>query len=154
MNSIVYLLCGLPGSGKTTYAKNLEKEGITRLTLDETLFERFGREYTDGHKEKQKQTKDELKELVVKRVKTGQSVIVDFGFWRKAERNAYKSLIESLGGEWRLLYFKVGKDVLIERLASRNVTDPQDNHIIDEALLEKFITEFEEPINEGEEVIG
>jgi predicted kinase len=146
-------MCGLPGSGKTTYGKDLEKEGIIRFTLDEELFTRFGRQYESGHEEKQKQTKDELKELLKEKVKAGQSVIVDFGFWKRAERDEYKALVESLGGEWRLLYFKAGRDVLAERLVSRNVDNPGSNHIIEKALLEKFIAEFEEPRNEGEEIV-
>lgn len=35
MPPVVYLLCGLTGSGKTTYAKRLEAAGAVRLTVDE-----------------------------------------------------------------------------------------------------------------------
>lgn len=146
-------MCGLPGSGKTNYAKELEKGGVIRLTLDEELFKKLGRKYAGGHEEKQRQTKDELGELLREKVRAGQSVILDFGFWKKTERDEYKALVDGLGGEWKLLYFKTDKDVLTKRLASRNITDPNNNHIIDEALLEKFIAEFEEPVNEGETLI-
>ena len=152
MRPVVFLLCGLPGSGKTTYAKELERSGAVRLTLDEELFARFGREYAN-HAEKQDRTRDELKNLMTESLAMGNSVILDFGFWKKADRDEYKMLIEKSGGECRLLYFKADKDTLMSRLASRNLDDSDNNHIIDESLLEKFIAEFEEPRDEAETVV-
>jgi hypothetical protein len=35
MPAVVYLLCGLTGSGKTTYARRLEAGGAVRLSVDE-----------------------------------------------------------------------------------------------------------------------
>ena len=43
MPPVVYLLCGLTGSGKTTYAKRLEAAGAVRLTVDEEVHARHGR---------------------------------------------------------------------------------------------------------------
>jgi N-acetylmuramoyl-L-alanine amidase len=41
-NAIVYLLCGLPGTGKTTYAKNLQNEThFLRISFDEEFFTTF-----------------------------------------------------------------------------------------------------------------
>jgi predicted kinase len=34
VNGTIFLLCGLPASGKTTFAKSLEEKGALRLTLD------------------------------------------------------------------------------------------------------------------------
>ena len=36
-------MCGVAGSGKTTYAKLLETEGYVRLSIDEEVWARFGR---------------------------------------------------------------------------------------------------------------
>lgn len=153
MKPIAYLMCGLPGSGKTTYAKELETQGVTRLSLDEKLFEKFGREYAD-HDTKQRETKDELRETLKEKIAAGQSAVVDFGFWKKADRDACKALVEAAGGDWKLLYFRAPKEILLERLAARNAADPHNNHVIDEAMLDQFVKEFEEPLGEGEIVIG
>ena len=37
MSPVVYLLCGLTGSGKTTYARQLEAAGAVRLSVDEEV---------------------------------------------------------------------------------------------------------------------
>ncbi|MET8625960.1 AAA family ATPase [Kitasatospora sp. NPDC004669] len=41
--STVLLMCGLPGAGKTTYAKELERRGYVRLSIDEVVWQRIGR---------------------------------------------------------------------------------------------------------------
>ena len=40
---IVVLICGIAGSGKTTCARELENAGYVRLSIDEEVWERFGR---------------------------------------------------------------------------------------------------------------
>ncbi|WP_412769062.1 AAA family ATPase [Micromonospora zamorensis] len=40
---VVYLLVGLPGSGKSTYARALELTGVVRLSVDDVLQARHGR---------------------------------------------------------------------------------------------------------------
>ena len=44
---VAYLLAGLTGSGKTTYARRLEAEGVLRLSVDEEVFARDGRHGVD-----------------------------------------------------------------------------------------------------------
>jgi hypothetical protein len=44
---MVYLLAGLTGSGKTTFAKTLEAAGVVRLSVDEDVFARHGRHGID-----------------------------------------------------------------------------------------------------------
>ena len=151
MKPVAYLLCGLPGSGKTTYAKNLEKHEVLRLSLDEELFKRFGR-FAENYQDNEKKTKVSLKELLIQKLQAGTSIVLDYGFWKKSERDEYKKLVEDNGGEWRLVYFKVSSPVLHERLVVRNVTDSETNHIITPDLLDMFISQFEEPHSEREEV--
>ena len=154
MNPTVYLLCGLPGSGKSTFAKEQEAKGLVRLTLDEELFKRFGREFpNEKYSEYETKTKTELKDVLKENVTNSKSVILDYGFWKKAEREEYKQLIETIGAQWKLLYFKIPTTILKERLQIRNQVDPVNNHQIEESLLDTFDTQFEAPVGEGEEVI-
>ena len=44
---LVVLMCGLAGSGKTTFSKRLEARGFDRLSIDETVWRRFGRHGLD-----------------------------------------------------------------------------------------------------------
>lgn len=154
MKPVVHLLCGLPGSGKSTYAKEQEIKGLVRLTLDEELFKRFGREFpSEKYSEYEIETKSDLKDALKAAITNSRSVVLDYGFWKKSEREEYKQLIDSLGAEWKLLYFKIPMNTLKERLRLRNQTDTKNNHQIDESLLDTFSGQFEPPTGEGEQII-
>lgn len=147
---VVYLLCGLPGSGKTTYAKELEKGGVVRLTLDEELFRAHGRQYS-GHAEKQAEMKERLLQRLVEHVKIGQSVALDFGFWKKADRDRVKDFVRDAGAKSRLVYFKQPLDELKRRIRGQDLAV---NHEMNDEMMDMFVAQFEEPENEGEEVVS
>ena len=154
MKPTVYLLCGLPGSGKTTYAKKLEEQGAARLTVDEEVFNRVGKNFnSESLDQHEKNIKEEYKERLRKEIQERRSVVLDYGFWKKSERDEYKQLAEELGGEWKLYFFDVPSDILKSRVVLRNENDSENNHVISEELLERFILGFEKPTDEGEEII-
>lgn len=155
MSSTVYLLCGLPGSGKTTYAKELEKQGVLRLSLDEELFRQYGRNFDsrDSYKEYEKKTEADLEVLLISKIKIGESVALDYGFSKKDKRDYYKKIVEQSGGTLKLLYFKADPQELLDRLSVRNITDPVNNHVIDQEMMAMFRSQFEEPRGEDEKIV-
>ena len=88
----LFLMVGLPGSGKTTRAKELEREtGAIRFTPDEWHLFLFGDDFHDPQEhELHNQRHDKVEALmwqVGKRLLAqGVSVILDFGFWAKEQR--------------------------------------------------------------------
>jgi predicted kinase len=81
-------------------------------------------------------------------------VVVDFSFWQRASREQYKRLVEDAGGQWRLVYLKVGRAELRRRLAERSERfDANAAFPITDPILSSYIAGFEEPRNEGEEII-
>jgi predicted kinase len=80
--------------------------------------------------------------------------VVDFSFWQRAARDRYKQLIEEAGASWELLYLKVDPAILRERLATRSARfDANAAFPITDETLEAFLSDFEEPHDEGETVI-
>ena len=153
----VFMLCGLTGSGKSTYAEELVAQGYEKLSLDETMNEKHGRAGIDYPAEDYTMLEDaikpELQEKLVGFLAVGKSVVLDYGFWKKQNRDFHKQLIGKNGGIWRLVYFKASPATLKERLRIRNArTDANAVHVT-EAMLDDFMQRFEEPNNEGEEVI-
>jgi predicted kinase len=157
MPPVVYLLCGLTGSGKTTYAKRLEAAGAVRLTVDEEVHARHGRygvDYpTSEYFERERPVVEELRGRLVELVESGRDVVFDHGMWRRDDRNAYKRLVEGHGGRWRLLYFKVDPEVLLQRLTDRNRRSDANAMPLLPTDLKDFIARFEEPMDEGEELV-
>ncbi|CUU61270.1 Predicted kinase [Parafrankia irregularis] len=155
--SEVFLLCGLTGSGKTTYAKKLEIDGVKRLSVDERVYARHGRygvDYPeDRYFELEQPVVFEVEAELIQLIEQGVPVVIDHGLWVRGERARYKELVEEHGGRWRLLYFKADTEVLRRRLRERNHrTDGNALTVTDEAL-DDFLARFEEPVDEGEEVI-
>jgi predicted kinase len=157
MPPVVYLLCGLTGSGKTTYAKQLEAGGAVRLSVDEEVFARHGRYGVDypasEYFDLERPVVEELRRRLVALIESGHDVALDHGLWRRRDRDAYKRLIEAHGGTWRLLYLKADRDLLLQRLADRRGRGDPNAMPLTPSDLEDFITRFEEPTDEGEEPV-
>ena len=155
---VVFLLSGLTGSGKTIYAKKLEATGVVRLSPDEEVFARhgaYGIDYPEHeYFERERPVIAEIRTRLCELVRAGHSVVLDQGLWRREDRDDYKRVVEEAGGDWRLLYFKADRDLLLDRLAERNqrLGDPNALQVTGEAL-DDFIGRFEEPSGEGEQVI-
>ena len=88
----VFMLCGLTGSGKTTYAERLEREhSAVRFSVDEWMIALHGhhmpREVFD---ERLAAIKDLLWDVARRLLALGINVVLDFGFWKRAERLDFK----------------------------------------------------------------
>ncbi len=157
MKPLVYLLCGLGGSGKSTYAKKLEQNGFYKFSLDEYIYSIYGRAITNFpekvYLDLYRTAKVELDKKLVYVIRQKQSVVLDYGFWRQESRNYYKKLIEDNGGKWKLIYLKASPELLLTRLAERNKRTDANAFPVSEKMLRRYIKRFEEPNDEGEEII-
>lgn len=151
----VYLLTGLPGSGKSTYARRLEAKGVVRVSVDDEMLARHGRLGVDYpvecHIDLLGPVLDWATERVLAEVAIGASVVFDHGLGSRRDRDRYKRIVDAAGGEWRLLYFRAPSEVLLERLSNRLVSDAEAAPITPE-MLKYLASVFEEPGDEGEEL--
>ena len=115
----VIMMCGICGSGKTTYAKQKEKEGYVRLSIDEEMWKIYGRKGIDYPNE-QYEKLSEIVEMALRKellslIQQGKYVVLDFSFWNKENREYYKRLIEKAGGTPELVYMKASKGTLSKK---------------------------------------
>lgn len=156
--SNVIMMCGVCGSGKTTYSKQKEKEGYIRLSIDEEMWNTYGQRGID-YPENQYDILSEKTELVLREkleslIKHGKNVVVDFSFWNKENRALYRNIIKKAGGTVELVYMKADKELLWERLQKRNLTlNANSPFIITNEILEHHYNGFQEPLGEGEIVL-
>ncbi|MGE6753752.1 AAA family ATPase [Rossellomorea sp. NPDC071047] len=154
---LVVMMCGVAGSGKTTFSQELEKNGFVRLSIDEEIWATHGRYGIDFPMEKMEEYKKEaeskLRNDLLKLIHDKQQVVIDFSFWDRARREQYKRLIEKSGGKWKLIYIKVSPDDLRERLKIRNKRFDANAFPITEELLTSYLKGFEIPNGEGEMVV-
>lgn len=121
--SKVIMMCGVCGSGKTTYAKQKEQEGYIRLSIDEEMWNIYGQRGID-YSENQYDELSEKVELLLRQkmislIKNGKNVVIDFSFWNKDNREFYRNMIENAGGIVELVYMKANKELLRKRLQKK-----------------------------------
>lgn len=58
--SKVIMMCGVCGSGKTTYAKKKEQEGYIRLSIDEEMWKLYGRKGIDYPEEQYEKLSEQV----------------------------------------------------------------------------------------------
>jgi predicted kinase len=140
-------MVGLPCSGKTTLAKQLEQErSALRLTPDEWQVALFGQDAEEPeHDARHSLIEAMLWKIAGRALELGTNVILDFGFWAREEREDYRLRAKRLGASSEVHFLDVPKDELLRRLAVRNSQRPHGSfHIPEESML-PWIEFFQRP---------
>jgi len=143
----LHLTCGLPCAGKTTLAKQIERDApALRLTTDDWLTRLLPADPAD-HPDAA--TRDRLEALLldaaIRALELGTDVVLDFGVWSKVEREAFRARAAAVGARTELHFLDVPLDDLIERVNARNAALPPGTYAITEEQMRLYWTMFEPP---------
>ena len=140
-------MCGLPCSGKTTLAKQIERErSALRLTPDEWIARLFGADVAGAALDAARDPVEAaLWELAARVLALGVDVILDFGFWTRSEREDFRARAARFGARSEIHFTDAPEDVLLTRLAARNSRLPPGTFRIDEARFKLWLRLFEPP---------
>jgi predicted kinase len=140
---VLHLICGLPGSGKTTLAKELERAlPALRLAADEWMSRIVG----DGFDDEKRSIVEAVQwEIAARVLSLGIDVILENGFWSRKERDQYRLRAAALGADTKLHFLDVPRDELLRRLALRNAASPPDTFPVTAAQIDLWSDWFESP---------
>ncbi len=147
MAPTLYMLCGLPGSGKTTRAKELEAagEGVL-LNADSWVCRLFPDDAEAAARDERKARVHRVQwELAERLLTDGISVIWDHGVSLRAERDHYRHRARKLGAIVQTVFLDVPIETLHERLADRNTNLPAGDFHISVQELNDMAALFEPP---------
>jgi predicted kinase len=137
------LFCGLPGSGKTTLAKQLAKQyHAIRLNTDEWMAD-LGFDPNEEPLHTNMQLR--LWELAKEMLTLGHDVVLEDGLWMKPERDKKRHAAKDLSVGTELHYLKVPLEELIQRLESRNKANQHGHAQVNRSEIEQFYKIFEAP---------
>ena len=149
MNNTLYIAVGLPGSGKSTYAKNFIKDKDIEYLSSDELRAVYGKSEEDqtvtplvfGH----------IKRKVDEFLKDGKNVLVDATSVNRKERSDYINTAKKYGAKVVAIVFKMDRQGLIDRNKKRG---EQGGRVVPDWVIDKMLAKFEEPsYSEGIDVM-
>lgn len=145
----VIMTCGKICSGKSTYSEKLRKENkAVVLSVDEITLALFEQNVGEKHDEYVEKLEKYLFEKSLDIISVGVDVILDWGFWTKAERDYARAFYSQRNIDSEFHYIDVSKKNWHMRLDKRNreISDGKVHaYYVDDNLAEKFNSIFEYP---------
>ena len=112
------LLCGLPASGKTTLARELaDAYGAVRLNPDEWELALDVDPFDAGF---QARLEAAFWELTQRLLALGTSVVLEWGFWARSERDEKREAARTLGVAVELRFLDAPYGELVRRIGDRH----------------------------------
>jgi predicted kinase len=139
----VIFMCGPAGSGKSTVAREFERQGMARLSFDREAWSRGIKTMPlpdDVHRDIEQTLRTRLIELV----ESGADVVLDFSFWSRRMRDDYRSLLRPFGIVPETVYLATDRAKVLERVAARAAHDGDDFKLTTE-LAAFYYDHFEVP---------
>jgi len=137
------LLCGLPAAGKTTLARQLaDAYGAVRLNPDEWESALDVDPFDEGF---QARLEAEFWELTQRLLVLGTSVVLEWGFWARSERDEKREAARTLGVAVELRFLDAPYEELVKRVVTRHAAG---GIAITEGHMERYRDGFQPPTKE------
>ena len=155
--SKVYLICGKICSGKSYYSKKLQEEvNAVILSPDEATYDLINNEQGDFYNIFCDRLIQYMNKKCVEIIKAGANVIYERGLWSKEERQKVKQYFEENNIETELHYIHVSDENWKKQIEERNKRVEFGNggadFYLDEGLMKKLVSMFEEPTEDEVDV--
>ena len=146
----IIAVCGKICSGKTCYSNKLKlKENAVILSCDELTSILFDNNLGDAHDEMSKKIWKYLQQKAVDIVKTNTNVILDWGFWSKRDRQEIREYFKSQNIKVEIHYIDIDEASWQKNISERNARVLEgkggSDYYLDEGLMKKLLSKWEEP---------
>lgn len=149
----IIAICGKICSGKSYYAKQIkEKENAVILSTDEVTFDLIDNEQGKFYDAFAERVNKYLMKKAAQIVKAGCNVILDWGFWTKAERQETTKYFNQFDIDVEWHYIDIEQSRWQQLIEERNRKVKNGNggsdFYVDDRLINKLLSMFEEPTSD------
>ncbi|MBC7982207.1 ATP-binding protein [Candidatus Parcubacteria bacterium] len=133
------LTIGIPGSGKTTFAKKYAAENkYDYISSDEIRYDRFADEFGDS--EEQSEIWREARLRIAQSLKSGKSVLLDSTMTREQNRTSLINFAKSIDENIEItgMHFNTALETCLERNSKREKPVPEE-------VIEKMFKQYQPP---------
>ena len=142
----VIFMCGPAGSGKSTIARQYERQGMARLSFDQEAWARGLTEMPLPDL-----VRDDIERALRARladlVRAGSDVVLDFSFWSRRMRSGYREFLRPFGVVPETVYLATDRATALQRVSARAADDGDDFKLSAE-LAALYFDHFEPPTPE------
>jgi predicted kinase len=139
----LYLMVGLPCTGKTTAARRIEvEEQALRLTKDEWVKALYGDENPPAATDV---IEGRLIRIGLRALELGAAVVLDFGLWSRDERSSLRHAVTDLGAAVELRYVELEPAEQRRRLDQRQAEAPHTTWPMSDEDLAGWAAAFDVP---------
>ena len=152
----VIMTCGKICCGKSTYARRLRAEtNAVILSIDDITLSLFPEGAGEMHDVYVRRAEQYLCSLALQILRTGMDVILDWGLWTREQRDRLRAFWKENGVENEIRYLRISSEKWNRRIQRRNIEQAEDPSVyrVDEGLLRKVESLFEEPAADEKDVI-
>ena len=139
----VTVMCGPAGSGRSTVARQLEQQGMTRLSFDQEARSR-GITTMPLPEDVHRDIEHVLRARLANLVRAGSDVVPGFSFWSRHMRDEYRQFLRPFGVVPETVYLATDRATALQRIAARAARGGDDFKISTE-LAAYYFDHFEVP---------
>lgn len=152
MTGTVHMLCGFIGAGKTTFARQLERQvNGFRLSLDYPMVALFGTNPPQDSFVDYRNRIEGINLAYARRLlEIGVDVIFDYGFWGRAYRDKLRVFAADCGAPLKMHYIQTPDNIMRSRATARQPDQDNETLLIEPATWDKLRQYFEPPQEDEE----
>jgi predicted kinase len=141
-DNVLIIMSGVPGSGKSTYAKKLAEKEHIRICCMDDIREKLG---SVNDQSRNKEVYGILMGAIKRELKKGNSVIVDNTSCSAKERTKYLNAFKGLYKESACVFFDIGAEEAKKRCQKREL---KTGKIISDEVVDCFYNKLSPPTEE------
>ncbi|MGD8862547.1 MAG: ATP-binding protein [Myxococcales bacterium] len=148
----VFTVCGLPGAGKTRFARELARDrGAVCFSADEWVLSLYGPGLPVARfGEFKARVWEQIWRVAARLLELGVSVVLDFSFYLRSDRADFRRRAAAAGADFRIYYLECSVDVARARVQARNRRPGMDTFSIGARDFDQLVALLEPPSRQEE----